>query len=822
MAIASINIPITGKMGYVDAYYPNTVFPVTADGVYSVTSYGWDYESGGVLHHAKYDRYLFLEFGDFPAALKYNRIYDFQLTIAYFRHNRTQTSSARGDVGNLSSICAGDFDPNTLTYNTRPRNLGAGTSWYVNTGKATEHPDDVWLDGISGLYGEPRTSSPASSSVAVNALKRKILYLYDNGERSFDSKERGGRGSYDDWIDVKPRLMNGNLPYVTITYDDEEIIPGEIVFIDKLEGEVDQGVAHTITWEVGKDTTVDWACMAESWEQTSATIYWREQGTSVWNEIQIPGDTKEYTFPARTFGSNKTYEYYASANDISGGSSETATFTFTTPGSQLTPQSSPVSGYVNPREATSFGWSYATDSGSVAAGSTVLHWREQGASSWTDVQAASGANSLTIAANTFSPLKVYEWYLSGEDTYGYASSTTVYSFSTSAAQITSNPVSPINSIENKNEAITFEWDFASQDSAPASACTLQYKHTSDSSWTTIQSFNTGGKTYDVPASTFDAGAIEWRVIPYNIDGVEGTATVASFISYGAPVAPTVYTNGAPFLTINWQAEEQESYQIMVDDESFGPYFGTEKSFILPDFLSDGSHSVKVRVMGVYGLWSKWGNTDVTIENQPGSDMILTYVSGIDCLLSWETVATESDFRVYRDGKQIGKTDKNEFSDRFVLGEHTYKVIDRLDDGNYSVSNEVTVTMVVAETMIAALNGGEWLPITYSLKDSSDPQFEESVETVYSHFYGNVFPSAFISGYQESTMSFSAVFFYNQAEEEAKFLSLFGKPVILKFKSGAVFIGILDNWSRQARKEYWTGYTFTLRRVDWGDFVDDTQ
>lgn len=822
MAIRSIVIPVTGKMGYVDGYYPNTVFPVDPNGIYSVTPYGWNYDSGGNHYEAKYERFLYFEFDDFPEALKYNRIYDYQVTFAYFRHNRTGYTPSRSEVGYLASFGSADFDPRTLTFNTKPANKGAGVYWYPNTGRATEHADDVWADGISGIYGEPSTTSPASSSLAVSALKRKTIYLKDSGAKSFDAVSRGNRTDAHCWIDVKPRLMNGNLPYVTITYDDEEVIPGEIVFVDKLEGEIDQGVAHTITWEVGKDTTVDWACMAESWEQTSATIYWREQGASTWNEIAIQGNTKQYTFPARTFGSNKTYEYYASANDISGGSSETATFTFTTPGSQLTPQSSPVSGYVNPREATSFGWSYATDSGSVADGSTVLHWREQGASSWTDVQAASGANSLTIAANTFSPLKVYEWYLSGEDTYGYASSTTVYSFSTSAAQITSNPISPINSIENKNEAITFEWDFASQDSAPASACTLQYKHTSDSSWTTIQSFNTGVKTYDVPASTFDAGAIEWRVIPYNIDGVEGTATVASFISYGAPVAPTVYTNGAPFLTINWQAEEQESYQIMVDDESFGPYFGTEKNFVLPDYLPDGSHTVKVRVMGVYGLWSNWGTTDVTIANQPGEEIILTQVGGVDCLLSWGTVETETDFRIYRDGKQIGKTDKNEFNDRLVLGEHTYKVIDRLDDGNYSVSDEVTVTMVVAETMIAALDGGEWLPITYSLKDSSDPQFQETVETVYSHFYGNVYPSAFISGYQESNMSFSAVFLYNQAEEEAKFLSLFGKPVILKFKSGAVFIGILDNWSRQARKEYWTGYTFTLRRVDWEDFVDDTQ
>ena len=166
-------------------------------------------------------------------------------------------------------------------------------------------------------------------------------------------------------------------------------------------------------------------------------------------------------------------------------------------------------------------------------------------------------------------------------------------------------------------------------------------------------------SYDVAAETFDAGAIEWRVIPYNIDGVVGTGTSASFIAYGAPVRPTVFTDGAPFLTVLWQAEEQESYQIMVDDESYGPYFGTDKQFMLPSYLEDGEHMVKVRTMGVYGLWSKWGETSVTIQNEPGENVTLAAASGLDISLSWETEEETSDFLIYRDGTLIGRTDAAE-------------------------------------------------------------------------------------------------------------------------------------------------------------------
>lgn len=822
MAVRSITIPVTGKMGYVDAYYPNTVFPVDPDGVYSVTPYGWNYDYSGHHYEAKYERFFYFEFDSFPDTLLYNRIYDYQVTFAYFRHDRTGYSPSQSEVGYLSSAGCTDFDPRTLTYNTKPSNNGAGVYWYPNTGRATEHPDDVWANGISGLYGEPSITSPASSRLAVAALKRKTIYLRDSGAKSFDAVSRDSRMSADCWIDVKPRLMNGDLPYVTITYDDAEVIPGEIVFIDKLEGEIDQGIAHTITWDVQKDTTVDWACMAESWEQTSAVIYWREQGAATWNEIQISGNTKEYTFPARTFGSNKTYEYYAEANDVSGGSSETATFTFTTPGSQLTPQNSPTSGYADPRNPITFGWSYSTDSGTVAGGATTLHWREADTQAWTDVAAAADVYSITIPANTFSPLKEYEWYLSGSDTYGYASSTEVYTFSTSAAQITSIPIEPVNAIEDKNEAIHFAWRFVSNDGAPSSRCILQYKTTTDTSWTQIADLGAEITEYDVPESTFDAGAIEWRVIPYNIDGVEGTSNSVSFIAYGAPVRPTVFTDSVPFLTIMWQAEEQESFQIMVDEESYGPYFGADKQFVLPSYLEDGEHTVKVRTMGVYGLWSKWGETSVTILNEPGEDITLAATSGLDIVLSWETEEETSDFLIYRDGVLIGRTNAAEFADRTVLGTYSYTVINRLPSGNYCISNEAAATAMSDRPNITLLSGGDWVAIEYSRKGQKDPEYEDTAETSYNHLAGNVFPSVFVSGFQDSTMSFSALFLQEQEEQRKKFVSMFGQPVIMKTRDGTVFVGVLENWTKSLRKNHWTAYEYKIRRIEWEDYRDDTQ
>ena len=816
MARKTIQIPLEDKFGYVDGQFPNTVYTVTADGEYKVTRGGY---------HGTYLRYFFCRISDgFPEALKYQRLYDLKAVFQiYFKE---EDASSIKDLGSLFAYACGDFDPRTLTFNTKPSLDTYSTNW---TNLVRNYTQNQWENAESfGTYGPNGGLEKLRSSATKEILKKKNLALHtlDGTYTSLD-KTYNKSVDYPDgscYASVKSRLVGGGLPYIIVEYDDEETVTGKVVFTKKPTGQIDQGIDTTIEWEIQAKsyTETDWLCLTDVWEQSSAIFYWRGQGASTWNEISIQGDTTQTVIPARTFGSNKTYEYYLKAIDVAGGESETSTYTFTTPGSQVTPQNSPTSGYANPRNPITFSWNYSTGTGTVEGGATTLHWRERGTQTWNDVAAAAGVYSVTIPANTFSTLKEYEWYLSGEDTYGYASSTEIYTFSTSAAQITAIPTEPINSIEDKNEIIHFVWRFVSNDGAPSSRSILQYKLSTSTSWTQVADLGADVTSCDVPAETFEAGAIEWRVIPYNIDGVVGTGTSASFIAYGAPARPTVFTDGVPFLTVMWQAEEQESFQIMVDGESYGPYFGTDKQFMLPSYLEDGEHTVKVRTMGVYGLWSKWGETSVTIQNEAGEDIALEAVSGLDISLSWETEEATSDFLIYRDGTLIGRTNAAEFADRAVLGTYSYTVINRLPDGNYSISNDAAATAMSDQPNIALLSGGSWVTIDYSKQGQKDPEYSDSAETIYNHLAGNRFPSVFRSGFQESSMSFSALFLAQQEEERKAFTAMFGQPVILKMRDGTVFIGILDNWKKSHGKNHWTLYEFTIRRIEWEDYRDDTQ
>ena len=489
----------------------------------------------------------------------------------------------------------------------------------------------------------------------------------------------------------------------------------------------------------------------------------------------------------------------------------------------------PTSGYVNPRTATSFSWQYIKDPESeyyaceeeFEQSSATFYWKKAEDANYTSVQISGSTKSITIPANTFPTANTISWYVEGTDDGGTTSQTPVYSFSTAAGAVSASPVSPKNTVESNNSPIKFKWTYASADGFAPSRYKFMWKLSTASQWTALVDSTDVVNEYTFPAYTFPAGEIQWKVIPYNIDGAEGTGTSTTFICFGAPEAPVVSAESTPFSTVTWQVSDQQAYKIKVDDVVYGAYFGTEKSFKIPDKLEDGEHRISVAVIGTYALWSEWGTSIITVQNEPGESVTLSGIGDIESRLSWTTEETTSDFLIYRDNVEIGHTVGNNFNDRFAVGEHTYKVINRLPDGNYSESNEVTITAEADGTYISLLLGGEWLKIKYQLKDASDQQYTESVETVYNHLAGDDYPSVSISRYRERNLSYSAVFLYTDEADHEKFKNMLRKPVLMKFENGNIIAGVLDSWTVIHRKNYYTSYTFSLRRIEWEDYVDDT-
>lgn len=492
-------------------------------------------------------------------------------------------------------------------------------------------------------------------------------------------------------------------------------------------------------------------------------------------------------------------------------------------------KSGPTSGYRNPREEIAFAWEYERIGDYYCAAdftqtSAVFYWKESDAENYTEVNISGNQKGVTIPANTFQAGTTIQWYVQGTEAGGETSQTDTYSFSTTAGAVTSTPIAPINTIEANNSEITFEWKFSSNDGLPPSRYELWWKLPSEpnNQWHVLSDSTNIVTSYTAPANTFPASEIQWLIHAYNIDGTKGPDSISSFVSYGAPEAPAVYADEVPFATITWQATDQEGYEIQVDGETYGPYFGREKSFSIPEYLRDGQHSIKVRIVGIYGLWSQYGTTTVTIANSQGEPITLEGTGDLDAILIWETEENTKDFFVYRDGVQIAHTGAESFEDRFAVGAHVYYVVNRLPDGNYSISNDVALTPEAAGNYIMPLPVGEWMEIRYSEKNRRDPAYDQSAESFYGHLSGDTYPTVILSGFQEAKMTFSALFLAEQEMERRRFEAMMGKPVAFKMRDGTVFCGVLDSWNKEVRKNHWTEYSFTLRRIEWEEYIDDTQ
>lgn len=387
---------------------------------------------------------------------------------------------------------------------------------------------------------------------------------------------------------------------------------------------------------------------------------------------------------------------------------------------------------------------------------------------------------------------------------------------------------PSSTIEDSQAGIAFRWSVYTY--VGQSGVDLQYS-TDNSIWMDMlpptqdgPQVVTSEHSFELPSGILPAGLIYWRLRVYNTDDVKSDwSNVLSFICRGAPVVNSIEVDRKPFATINWQVNDQLTYEVLVDGESLGSFFGGERQYQLPDYLSDGDHTVGVRVLGSFSLWSQIAETNVHIENSPALQLVLKAMTDIDTELVW--TGGVGDFYIYRDGLMIGHTNEHSFTDRTAVGVHDYLVVERLASGDYNASAVLTRTPSVDCQHIAALAGGEWIAIPHTLKSQSDPAYSESQEVEYNYLAGNDLPTASIGSQRDDSASYSAVFLYTEQDEHKRFLALRGKPVIFKTADGEVMIGILHAWERKPKlsrnKQYYTAYTFSIQRVGWGDFIDDT-
>ncbi len=481
-----------------------------------------------------------------------------------------------------------------------------------------------------------------------------------------------------------------------------------------------------------------------------------------------------------------------------------------------------ASGYVNPYAAQTFAWDLVPDGDYYCAGdwtqaSATFQWSSDGGSTWHSVAASGSTQSVTLAANTL-PVGTVKWKVTATDDQGTTATSEVYTVSTTDSLQAATPVSPIGTVEDGGEAITLSWQSANDTGTTPTGADIQIS-TDGSTWTNLGSVSGSATSYSAAAGTIPGGQIFWRVRSYNLDSAAGSwSDPVTFVVVAAPPAPVVSVNPVPFAEISWQSSGQQAWKLTVDGTAYGPYFGTGKAFMLPDYLADGSHSVSVLIQGAFGLWSQAGTAEFTVANVPdGNDITLQAVCYRDAALTWETESATSDFLVYRDGIRIGHTSGKDWTDRTALGVHSWQVINRLAGGYYTPSNPVTGETKSCTPAIALLDGGEWLELKKSEEQTREEAWSASRIASVRHFAGEVFPTAEISGFRDETVSLATAWLPSEAEEARRFEAMIGQTVIYK-AAGRVLVGVMQGFSLRSQ-HFYRAYSVTITRTHWRDYID---
>lgn len=555
--------------------------------------------------------------------------------------------------------------------------------------------------------------------------------------------------------------------------------------------------------------------------QASATLYWRTSTSDPYTQISVTGNTQELTVPANTFPTGKTVQWYLEGTDIGGSTSTSSTYSFTTVTTQITPQSSPTSGYMDPRNAIVFQWYFASSGGPVPQGSATFYWREAGASSWTSVAASGSTAKVTIAANTFPVATTIEWYVAGTDIGGTSSTSSVYSFSTTASTAYAYPTSPIGVTVDQGRPITLKWTLVNADGTQPSKVTLQWKTPTDVNWTTIRSASPAFTEWEVAAEFFPVGDIEWRVIATNRDNVDGPAGTATFITISAPQPPEgLSATSVPRTTVSWQSAGQEGYEIFIDGVSVARAYGTENVWQADFVLDDGDHVIGVRIQGAYGMWSEASFTSIAVENvvpEGWEDFAISGEFGVDADLTATGAdeLTSPTIHWFRDGKAIGICEgMRSYQDRYVLGQHDYYAEIWNSAGYYVRSDTVQGVMKSCITRIALFSGGPWVDLRLSERSNSEQDFTYNRVASLQHVLGAVYPVLELSAFEDITGSYDCAF--TDVESAARFESFRGKHVIMKSRGGNVVIGALLDLQKKYG-EFFISYTFTVQAIDWEDF-----
>lgn len=479
----------------------------------------------------------------------------------------------------------------------------------------------------------------------------------------------------------------------------------------------------------------------------------------------------------------------------------------------------PASGYIAKNQEHKFSWTPKSTAAntytSIEQVSAVFRWRYSSSDAVREISLTTD-KSVTLPASVFTE-DTFEWQVSITANSGATRTSVWYSLSTEEALSSANIVEPKDTIIDGSEPVTLRWQHIISTGTLSTGADIQTSSDGEI-WSDLTHVS-GEETYHtVAAQTFAAGALMWRVRTYNTDNAPGSwSSAANVIVVSAPSTPSVSATAVPHTSITWQSEGQQAFQVMIDGEKLNAVFGVAQSYQYPEYLTDGTHVIAVRVQNRYGLWSQWGETAIDVANIEGAALTLNVeAQGGDAILSWNA-SDYDEFIIYRDNSKIAQTSNTNFTDIFVSsGEHTYQVRGIWNDnGNYGISQTTNADVTINSIRITDVVTKNSIDILHSVKNSQGNALSQKRNVKYVHYSGAMLPSGEIGEELDCIYRLRPVFLFTEANEATAFEQMLGKVVFIKDQFGVAMFGVLDSLEKYTN-QYKSSYTASITKIAYSE------
>lgn len=432
------------------------------------------------------------------------------------------------------------------------------------------------------------------------------------------------------------------------------------------------------------------------------------------------------------------------------------------------------------------------------------------------VTGASGdTGTIQVPANTL-PSGTVEAYIEVTDSGGTTTSSDIITWDTTDTISTAVCVSPAGTLVNGAETTEFTWQHINESGTLPTKSELQFSKSKDS-WSQTATVTGSGLTYEAQPGSFTSGTWYWRVRTYNQDGVAGSwSDAVEFLVVAPPTTPTVIIlDASPRPEIQWQTNEQEGYQVQLEGIYDQILFGPGKTWKCPQYLDDGTYTVRVRSQNRYGLWSPWGTAAIVVSNELGSEIELSVQFGHIAKLSWTSQGYDF-YLVYRDGKPIARLTGEEYIDEYSGGQTEYFIRGcYADSSNFGKSNDVSGTVSAAVPMIKVIPDGEWIELPYSTSMYSSISTTRRRDASRMSLQGRAYPVTELGEFYERSVSFSAAFFL---QDDPGLQELLGRTVCVKAPDQDVLMATLDEL-RSNRSTFYISYDFALSQQYFEEEID---